>query len=147
MWKSRKIKRCSGCGFTLVEVLIATIFVAIAIVSLLGASWSYTRVNGVAVELSTAEFLLEQIRERIIMTDYSGLPDFDDANYSPPIDALGNSLNDFAAFSQSVIVENVSESDFEQVVSDGSSRFIRVSVGVSLHSREISSASWIRAQY
>ena len=147
MRNSGKTKRYSGCGFTLIEVLIATIFVAIAIVSLLGASRSYTRANGAAVELSTAEFLLEQIRERIIMTDYSDLPDFDGANYSPPIDALDNSLSDFAAFSQSVTVENVSNSDFEQVVSDGSSSFIRISVGISLNSREISSASWIRAQY
>ncbi|MFC1677298.1 hypothetical protein ACFL3G_09595 [Planctomycetota bacterium] len=147
MRKSKKINLCSGCGFTLVEVLIATIFVGIAIVALLGANMSYTKVNGVSVELSTAEFLLEQIRERVIMTDYSGLSGFDDADYSPPIDALGNSLNDFAAFSQSVIVENVSDSDFEQVVGDGGSSFIRVSVAVSLNSREISSASWIRAQY
>ena len=147
MRNSKKIKLSSGCGFTLLEVLIATIFVGIAIAALLGANRSYTKVNGASIELSTAEFLLEQIRERVIMTDYSDLHTFDDANYSPPIDAQGSSLSDFAAFSQSVTVENVSDSDFEQVVSDNSSNFVRVTVDVSLNSREISSASWIRAQY
>ena len=147
MRNQRKIKRSSASGFTLLEVLIATIFVGIAIAALLGASRSYTRANGVAVELSTGEFLLEQIRERVIMTEYTDLASYDNANHSPPIDAQGSSLSDFGGFSQSVVVENVSASDFEQVVSDNSSDFIRVSANVSLNSKEICSASWIRARY
>jgi hypothetical protein len=56
-------------------------------------------------------------------------------------------LSDFAAFSQQVIVENISSADFEQVVGDHSSDFVRVTVKVFLNAKEISSARWIRARY
>ena len=135
-------------GFSLVEVLIAIVLVALAIVSMVAANSSFTKANGAGADLSTAEFLIEQIRERTTLVDYDDLlNDFDDANYSPPINSNGEVLNDFAAFSQQVTVENVSASNFENVVADHSSDFIRVTVRVFLNSNEISSASWIRAQY
>ena len=135
-------------GFSLVEVLIAIVLVALAIVSMVAANSSFTKANGAGADLSTAEFLIEQIRERTALADYDDLlNDFDDANYSPPINSNGEVLNDFAAFSQQVTVENVSASNFENVVADYSSDFIRVTVRVFLNSNEISSASWIRAQY
>ena len=135
-------------AFSLIEVLIAIVLVAIAIVSLVAANSSFTKASGAGADLSTAEFLIEQIRERTTLVDYDDLlNDFDDENYSPPINSNGEVLNDFAAFSQQVTVENVSDSDFENVVLDYSSDFIRVTVRVFLNSNEISSASWIRAQY
>ena len=135
-------------AFSLIEVLIAIVLVAIAIVSLVAANSSFTKASGAGADLSTAEFLIEQIRERTTLVDYDDLlNDFDDENYSPPINSNGEVLNDFAAFSQRVTVENVSASNFENVVADHSSDFIRVTVRVFLNSGEISSASWIRAQY
>jgi prepilin-type N-terminal cleavage/methylation domain-containing protein len=69
----------------------------------------------------------------------------DDSPFSPPINSNGEVLNDFAAFSQQVTVENVSASDFEQA--DPNSDFVRVTVKVFLNSKQVSTASWIRAQY
>jgi hypothetical protein len=63
--------------------------------------------------------------------------------FSPPINADGESLNSFAAFSEQITVENVSASNFESL--DPNSDFIRVTVKVFLNSKEISSASWLRA--
>ena len=134
-------------GFTLVEVLIAVVLIGLAVASLLMANISFTKANSAGVDLSTAEFLIEQIRERTTLVAYNNLYNFDNASFSPPIDSNGEVLNDFAAFSQQVTVENISPADFEQVVSDYSSSFVRVTVKVLLNSREISSASWIRAQY
>jgi len=74
------------------------------------------------------------------------LEHFDGVTFSPPINADGESLNAFAAFSEQITVENISENNFEQVVAYDSS-FIRITAKVSLNSREISSASWIRARY
>ena len=136
-------------GFTFIEVLIAIILVGLAIVSLVAANSSFTKANGAATDLSTAEFFIEQIRERSISVNYDdlyGLEHFDDVAFSPPISADGESLNDFAAFSEQITVENVSESNFEQVVAYDSG-FIRVTAKVFLNSREISSLSWIRARY
>jgi len=154
-------------GFTLVEVLIAVILVGLAIAALVVASNSFTIANNAGTDLTTAEFLVEQIRELTALlpvidpqtgTDtfgaeeanlagYDDLDDFDGATFSPPIGANRELLNDFAAFSQQVTVENVNPTDFEQMVSDHSSHFVRVTAKVFLNNKEISSTSWIRARY
>jgi prepilin-type N-terminal cleavage/methylation domain-containing protein len=155
-------------GFSLIEVLIAILLVGLAIASLVGANSAFTQSNGAGTDLSTAEFLLEQIRELTALlpvidplggtstfgpetgetlTTYDDLDDFDGAVFCPPINADRNPLNDFAAYSQQVTVENVSASNFEQVVSDHSSNFVRITVKIFLNSKEISSASWLRARY
>ena len=136
-------------GFTLIEVLIAIILVGLVIASLVAANSVFTRTNAVGTDLSTAEFLIEQIRERTIVADYDdlySLEHFDGVTFSPPINADGDDLNEFAAFSEQITVENVSEQNFEQVVGYDSN-FIRVTVKVFLNSREINSASWLRARY
>jgi prepilin-type N-terminal cleavage/methylation domain-containing protein len=162
-----KNTRCRD-GFTLIEVLIAILLVGIAIVSLVSANGAFTQANGAGVELSTAEFLIEQIRELSIvlevidpntgtatfgpeasetLADYDDLDDFHGAVFSPPISADRNTLTDLSAYSQQITVENVNASDFEQVVGDHSSFFVRVSVKVFLNTKEISSARWLRSQY
>ena len=135
-------------GFTLIEVLVAIILVGIAIASLVAANSSFTKANAAGTDLSTAEFLVEQIRELTAMTEYDNLHNnLDDQIFTPPINASGEILNNFAAFSQHAKVENVSASDFEQVEIDHSSDFVRVTVKVFLNSKEITSAIWIRARY
>ena len=154
-------------GFSLIEVLIAVILIGFAITALLVASGSFTIATGAGTDLSTAEFLIEQIRELTTLlpvvdpqtgtatfgpeetglAGYDDLDDFDNASFSPPISANRDVLNDFAAFSQHVAVENVNPANFEQVVSDHSSSFVRVTVAVLLNAKKISSASWIRARY
>ncbi|MCH7557080.1 MAG: prepilin-type N-terminal cleavage/methylation domain-containing protein [Planctomycetes bacterium] len=155
-------------GFSLIEVLIAILLVGLAIASLVTANSAFTKANGAGVELSTAEFLIEQIRELSILlpvidpetgiftfgpevgetlADYDDLDDFDGASFSPPIDAGREPLDDLVAYSQQITVENVNASDFEQVEIDHSSFFVRVSVKVFLNSRQISSARWLRARY
>jgi len=154
-------------GFTLIEVLIAIILVGLSIASLVGANGSYTKVNGAGTDLSTAEFIIEQFKELTAplavidpntetsifgpeeptVAQYDDLDDFDGAGFSPPIGIDRAPLSQLAAFSQQVTVENVSASNFEQVVADHSSFFVRVTVTVSLSSRQINSASWIRARY
>jgi len=137
-------------GFSLIEALIAAILIGLVVASLVAANIAFTKANAAGTDLSTAEFLIEQIRERSISVNYDdlyGLEHFDGVTFSPPINADGESLNAFAAFSEQITVENISKNDFEQVVLFDSSSFIRITAKVSLNSREISSASWIRARY
>jgi prepilin-type N-terminal cleavage/methylation domain-containing protein len=158
-------------GFSLIEVLIAILLVGLAVASLVAANSAFTRANGAGTDLSTAEFLAEQIRELTALlpvvepetpesgddvfgpepgetlATYDDLNDFDGTSFSPPINADRNPLNDLAAYRQQVTVENVSASNFEQVVSDHGSFFVRVTVRVFLNAKEISSTSWIRARY
>jgi prepilin-type N-terminal cleavage/methylation domain-containing protein len=154
-------------GFTFIEVLIAIILVGLAIASLVVANSSFTKANSAGTDLSTAEFLIEQIKEltallpvidpntgtsifgpeEATLADYDDLDDFDGASFSPPISVGRETLNDFAAFSQQITVENVNPANFEEVISEHNSSFVRVTAKVFLNFREISSFSWIRAQY
>ena len=132
------------------------------------ANRAFTRANDAGTDLSTAEFLIEQIKELTALlpvvdpqtditafgpetgetlTGYDDLDDFDGASFSPPINADRVTLNDYATFSQQVTVENVSASDFEQVVSDHGSYFVRVTVSVYQNAQRIATTSWLRARY
>jgi prepilin-type N-terminal cleavage/methylation domain-containing protein len=155
-------------GFTLIEVLFAVLLVGLAIASLMAANAAFTKANGAGTDLSTAEFLIGQIRELTILlpvidpedelatfgpeagetlAGYDDLDDFNGATFSPPIDAERTTLNDFSAYSQQITVQNVNASNFEQVEANHSTNFIRVTVKVYLNSRQISSANWLRARY
>jgi len=154
-------------AFSLIEVLMAVVLVGLAVVSLLAANNAFTKVNAAGTELSTAEFLVEQIRELTTqlavvdpetatavfgpeegtVAEYDDLDDFDGANFSPPISATRQILSDFSAYRQQITVENVSASDFTQVVSDHSSPFVRVTVEIYLNDKPITSERWIRARY
>ncbi len=156
-------------GFSLIEVLVAIILVGLAVMCLVASNSSFTRANAAGTELSTAEFLSEQIRELTMLlpvvdpetgistfgpeadeaglADYDDLDDLDGAVFSPPINAERLVLNEFVGYSQQVTVENVSAANFEQVFTDHGSYFVRVTVKVLLNSKEITSARWIRARY
>jgi prepilin-type N-terminal cleavage/methylation domain-containing protein len=171
MW-SRRYKG----GFSLLEVLMAIILVGLAIATLVIANGSFTKGNAAGTELSTAEFLIEQIRELTVLlpvvdpesenatfgpeadettlANYDDLDDFDGFDSSTlgaPINADRTLLNDFAPYVQQITVENVSATNFEQVVADNSIAnpryFFRVTVTVFLNSKEISSADWVRTWY
>lgn len=158
-------------GFTLIEVLIATILVGLAIAALLGANSSFTMANGVGTDMSTAEFLAEQIRELTAMlpvvdpdtktafdtpeaswTSYDDVDDFDGFSSSSlggPINAAKTVLDEeFPTFSQVVTVDKVLASDLDSVVADTDlSDFVRVTVQVLENGRQVVSSSWIRAKY
>ena len=158
-------------GFSLIEVLIAILLIGLAVASLVASNGAFTKANGAGTDLSTAEFLAEQIRELTMLlpvidpetpesgvdvfgpessetlATYDDLNDFDGTSFSPPINANRIALNDLAAYSQQVTVENVNKSNFEQVVADHGSSFVRVTVRIYLNSKEITSASWLRARY
>lgn len=163
-------------GFSLIEILISVILVGLAITALVAANNSFTMANGAGADLSTAEFLIEQIRElttllpvmdpaltaatwttlgpgptETTLSTYNDVDDFDGFTSSSeggPIDANRNVLSALSSFTQNVTVQRVSQTDFNTVVADSnSSPFVRVTVTVSQNGREISSASWIRASY
>jgi len=167
--RGRKTNDSSGGGFTLIEVLIAVVLVGLAIASLAASNRALTQANGAAADASRAEFLIEEIREltgglAVVdpqdgtsvfgpesaeggVGDYDDLDDFDGAVFSPPISAARTVLSDLAGYSQVVTVENVSAGDFEQVVADHGSLFLRITVRIELGGRELSSAQWLRSRY
>jgi len=139
----KNIRLTAGSGFTLIEAMVATMLLAIAIIGLMVASQAYTQVNSAGLDMSTAEFLIEEVRERTASMDFDTLTAFA-GSYSPPQDVEGSALADFAAFTQQVAVQNVSASDF--TVPEAGSDFARVTVTILRNGEAISSADWIRTR-
>ncbi|MHC4773552.1 MAG: prepilin-type N-terminal cleavage/methylation domain-containing protein [Planctomycetota bacterium] len=50
-------------GFTLIEALFAAMLLGLVVAALAAASGAFTMANGYGVDLSTAEFLIEEMRE------------------------------------------------------------------------------------
>ena len=166
-----KIKnQISIAAFSLIEVLIAMVLIGFAIAALVAANGSFSMANAAGADLSTAEFLVEQIRE-LTMTlpvvhpdvtnwttlgpetgetaaTYNEVDDFDGATFCPPIDPNRAQLQEFAAFTQRVTVEKIDCRDFNHVVPDNDpNEFVRITVSVAKGNRSITSANWIRARY
>jgi len=163
--KSLALKRAA---FTLAEILIAIIFLGLAIAALLGTNRVLTQSNAAAIELSTAEFLTEQFRELTILlpaydpqegidsfgreeallANYDDIDDFDDLPpFSPPINADRQPINSLASYRQTVTVQNVSPTNFALVVADNTTSFLKVTVNIYFNSKLVSSTSWIRTRY
>lgn len=131
-------------GFSLIEAMIAVLLVGLVVTALMLSNGSLTKVNAAGVDLSTAEFLIEQMREHVVALPYADLAALAAASpYSPPIDVNGNALAQFTAFSQQVTVQTVSPADL--ITPQAGSDFSRVTVSVLLNGSPINSATWIRS--
>ncbi len=133
-------------GFTLIETLFASLLLGLVIAALAAASGSFTMANGYGVDLSTAEFLIEEVRERTANVDVDTLlASYDGQTFSPPVDVSGADMTDFGQFGQQVEIDYVASGDFANTVT-GPTDFVRVTVTVTKGSQPISSTSWIRAR-
>jgi len=130
--------KCSG--FTLLESLFAALLIGLVIAALAASSGAFTMANAAGVDMSTAEFLIEEIREWTAPMAFSELAGIA-GDYSPPIDVSGTELADFAAFTQQVAVENCGT---EMGAPNGD--FVRITVTILKNGNPISQADWIRAK-
>lgn len=155
-------------GFTLIEAMIAMLIIGLTIAALVASTGAFSRTNAAGIDLSTAEFLIEEIREltaslpvvdpvsgtatfgpeagEIGLAQCDDLDDFDGGSYSPPIDINRTALANFAHFTQDILVQNVSVNNFNTVVADHSTNFYRVTVTILMNGTAINSATWIRAR-
>lgn len=130
-------------GFTLIEILIAVVLLGLAMAAIVASNIAFTQATTHAAQLSTAEFLIEQIRERTALLSYGELYNLN-GTFNPPQDSNGRELTNFSDYSQVVEVKNVSDSDFQQA--DASSNFIRVTVRILYDNTVMDmNTSWIRS--
>jgi prepilin-type N-terminal cleavage/methylation domain-containing protein len=160
-------------GFSLIEVLIATVLIGVSIAALVGANGSFSLANATGADLSTAEFLVEQVRELTTMLpvvepdattwttlgpesgetlatydDVDDFDGFDSGALGAPISAQRTTLPDLAAFRQQIVVQKLNPSNFDETWADNlTSSFVRVTATILQNGRPVSSASWIRARY
>ena len=89
---SRGKAKVSRSGFTLVEVLVATSVVGLAVTSIMVASWSGTRVNSAGQELTIATSLAQEMREWTLQLPFS---DQDEGDVDNPPGTDGTSVQEF----------------------------------------------------
>lgn len=130
-------------GFTLIEILIVVVLLGMAMAAIVASNVAFTQATAQAAQLSTAEFLIEQIRELTALLLYNDVDDFNGAVFNPPIDCQQRQLTDFSDYSQAVTVENLSAN--LQPGPDPNSPFVRVTVRILYQNNEITKASWIRS--
>ena len=145
MNRKKTANRSFSAGFTLLEVLFAAMLIGLAIAALAVGSGAFTLNNAAGLDLSTAEFLIEEMRERTALISYTNLPALNNQQYQPPIDIEGVQMPDFSAFAQTITVQYVNPADLTQPSSTGPTALRRVTVSITKNNQPISSASWIRA--
>lgn len=131
-------------GFTLIEALFASMLIGMVIVSLVAASGAFTMVNGAGIDMSTAEFLIEEIREKTADMTFDDLVAYDGTSHNPPIDIEDTAMAEFSTFTQAVAVVYVEADDLDNVVTSPTD-FVRITVTITKNGNPVSSASWIRA--
>ena len=139
-------KKKQSSGFTLIEALFAAMLLGLVVAALAAASGAFTMANGYGVDLSTAEFLIEEIRELTANENVDTLlASYDGHTFNPPKDISNLDMADFSEFSQQVEIDYVESGNFADTVT-GPTDFVRLTVTVSKSGQPISSTSWIRAR-
>ena len=131
-------------GFTLLESLFAAMLIGLVITALIASSAAFTMANAAGVDLSTAEFLIEEVREKKATMEFAEIDLIPGVHITPPKDMEDNDLNDFAAFTQVVTVLPVSETDFNSLAGTNSD-FKKITVEIRKNGQIITEASWLRA--
>jgi len=162
-----------SAGFTLIETAVASIIVALAVLSIMAAQQAYTRVGDVAQKSDVALSLANEVREITMnmpivdpitgwatygpeadetsVEHYDDLDDFAGGGgaglvFSPPINALRQTIPDMDGWSQNVTVENVASSDIAgAAVTPGSTDLLRMTVTVERDGTEFARLTWLSA--
>ncbi len=160
---SKRPIRKSG-GFTLIEVAIATVIIAVGVIALMVGVGSSTRINGSGRALAQAVILAENIREWSIKlpffdpeltdpgtigseTGETVVDDLDDLDqpFTPPRDSQGNSITGLTNWKQVVTVQWVDETNLGTISSTATDT-VMVAVEIQLNLKPIYSTSWLVAR-
>jgi prepilin-type N-terminal cleavage/methylation domain-containing protein len=127
-------------GFTLVEVAIAIMIVAVGVLAVQGLVSSSTMVTLKTNELQTANTLAQSLHERCIGIDRPALLALAGTSFSPPIDNQGNAISTLPNFSQQIDVGYVDPQSITGTSPEETS-LLRVSVTVSRNGQPVLTSS------
>ena len=153
-------------GFSLIEVAIATILIALGVIALMVASGSATRVNQANVEMTQGVILAQELREWTLNLPFSdpdpgdlGNPpgpdgedpqvfvdDLDDlmgVTYSPPRSGTGSSIADLTNWSETISITWRNPNDILTTVADGASDIVHVQVTISNGGSAVLTTGWL----
>ena len=130
-------------GFTLTEIAIATIIIAMSLASLMAALRSSTSVNFTSGKMTSASFLAQNIHEWTLRLPFRPgsefgidpeelqyLEDLNGRTFSPPRDGTGIPINNYVGWSQTVTLTWLNPHHLAERVDPGSDDVIHVSVEI-----------------
>lgn len=153
-------------GFSLVEVLVATVILGIGMAALMTAMAANTRTNTEGQSVTQAVFLAQELREYTLtlpfadptpgdagsppgVDPYDGgtiddLDDLMDRTFSPPLDGQGGSHYELQGWSQTVTLSWRDDGDLAGATrTPGSTKVVHVQVTISYEGREVLTTGWI----
>jgi prepilin-type N-terminal cleavage/methylation domain-containing protein len=153
-------------GFTLVEVVIATVLVGLALTAIMISVRSNTIVNDAGTKLTQASFLAQEIREWTLTLPFrdqdvgdrgnppgpdgsnpqvwvDDLDDLMNVTYCPPRDGEGYAINALPDWSQSITMTWRDPNNLSQTVANGTSDVISVNVDVKHSNKLVLSSGWL----
>jgi len=167
---SNVLMRRTPKGFTLLEVLLATIILGIGIAAALNSMITGTVMNAESEKLTNATFLAQEVREWTQNLPFQDtdtqdmlnppgpdsegafgpyvddLDDLLDAEFSPPVDSMGNPIAGLNGWTQAITLSWRQEADPSIVVPDGASDLIYVQVRIISAGEVILSSGWLCAR-
>jgi prepilin-type N-terminal cleavage/methylation domain-containing protein len=164
----RRTASSSRAGFTLIEVAITTVIIALGTVAMMALMAAGTSTNQQTAYLTTAVDLANNIHELCDQLSYPtsgtwGLPAhqtvanaiasgniswLDGQTLNPPVDATGSSISGMGIWSQQVAVTNVSTTNITTTLSTNAftNPLSRVTVTILLNGNQVFQTDWLVAQ-
>ena len=159
---TRRPKKVTRVGMSLVEVAIATSVLGIGVAALMVSTSSSTSVNDAGTKLNQAVFLAQEIREWTMGLSFvdpeepnnplgadagdgstDDLDDLMDSVLSPPKDGAGWIISDLPNWSQTITLSWRDTSDLASIVPDGTSDAVYVQVDIACRGDDILTTGWL----
>ena len=134
--RTRRRSRRPAAGFTLVEVLIASVLMVLAVVALV-AAFGY---EGVVIqrteEITYGTFLAGEIHDRALRQSFDSVFDLDGQTYDPAILSTG-AAQDRDEFAQEVRVTPVQADDLSVTVPESGAEAVKLDVTILAHGKPV----------
>ena len=162
---SNNLKKWRSGGFTLAEVLTATVVMGVGLAAIMGALRSGTKVNAYASDVSQGVFLAQELRECLGNLPFSDndqehqenppgldeasissaddLDDYNHQTFSPPVSSMGDSLTEMSRWSQTVDITWKNDNNIAATVSDGASNTAYVRITIRHDGEVVLTTGWI----
>lgn len=128
-------RRTTG-AFTLVEVMVCAVLLALGFIALVAAFGHDTVVAQRAEDSTLGTFLADEVRDMAFQMTFADVLNLNGAVYSPARLSTG-STEDLANWSQRVTVTPVSATDLNQAVAAGGATAARINVDVRLRNTPV----------
>ena len=142
-------------GFTLVEVAIATILIAVGLAALMNTLRAGTSTNYASSNMTTASFLAQNVHEwtlglpfrpagaTVNPADLKYLDDLNGMTFSPPRDGAGLPINNYAGWSQRVTMTWRNAANLTPSTPPSSGDAMHVSVDIRLNGETVTTLQYL----